>query len=52
MSDEEEKWKERGEKLENFGDGLQQAGSRMMAIGCGCTLFVTIPIILIFIFIL
>lgn len=46
MSDDRNKWQELGKKLEDMGEGMQNAGSSMMGCGCLLTLFITIPIIL------
>ncbi|SET85875.1 hypothetical protein SAMN05216389_1444 [Oceanobacillus limi] len=39
-----------GNKLEEVGESMEKIGSSMMGCGCLLTIFVTIPIILIIIF--
>ncbi|MBT2582988.1 hypothetical protein [Planococcus sp. ISL-109] len=43
---------QRAEKAENVGKGMQKAGGAMVGIGCLMTLFITIPIILLVLFLL
>jgi len=43
---------QRAEKVQKVGGNMQKAGGAMMGIGCLMTLFITIPIILIVIFLL
>lgn len=45
-----DKWTKRGDALTSTGKGMQQAGGKMMGCGCLLTIFVTIPIILLIIF--
>lgn len=47
-----DKWVRRGEKVTAAGNGMQKAGGAMMGCGCLMTLFITIPIIIIVIFLL
>lgn len=42
--------KNKGEQLKQVGDSMQKSGNKMMGCGCLLTLFVTIPIILFFLF--
>lgn len=46
------KWEERGKKMEELGNKMQKAGGMMVGIGCLLTLLVTIPLIIIFLFLL
>ncbi|MBU9721710.1 MULTISPECIES: hypothetical protein [Bacillaceae] len=52
MNEEErkQKWLDRAEKLDKVGRGMQQTGVKMMGCGCLLTLLITIPIILILLF--
>lgn len=43
---------QRAEKVQKVGGSMQKAGGAMMGIGCLMTLFITIPIILIVLFLL
>lgn len=46
------KWEERGKKMEELGNKMQKAGGMMVGIGCLLTLLVTIPLFIIFLFLL
>lgn len=46
------KWEERGKKIEELGNKMQKAGGMMVGIGCLLTLLVTIPLFIIFLFLL
>ncbi|GKV67617.1 hypothetical protein NCCP2716_01150 [Sporosarcina sp. NCCP-2716] len=45
-----DKWIARSKKMEETGKGMQQVGGKMAGCGCLMTIFITIPIILIIIF--
>ncbi|WP_432352673.1 hypothetical protein [Sporosarcina sp. A2] len=47
-----DKWMARSKKMGSTGKGMQQAGGKMIGCGCLLTLLITIPIILIIIFLL
>lgn len=47
-----DKWMARAAKMESAGKNTSKVGSAMMGIGCLMTLLITIPIILLIIFIL